>query len=216
MDSSPLTVAAKLDLTAAAATGFATAFSLIMAIGVQNAFVLRQGVLRRNVFWVCLICAVSDAILISAGVLLARTLGDHAQRQIEWITWAGAAFLIAYGGLAAVRAMSPGRLVLSENGKRPLGADVVTCLALTWMNPHVYVDTVGLIGAVSTGFIQVIEKAAFAGGAISASFTFFFALGYGARILAPLLSRPGAWAALDALIAIVMWSIAASLVAGVV
>lgn len=197
----------------AAVTGFATGFTLILAIGAQNAFVLRQGLMRAHVFWVCLVCALSDAILISAGVLLAGTVGQRAQWALDWLTWAGAAFLIAYGAMAARRAASPGRLVAVQRAPRALGPVILTCLALTWLNPHVYLDTLGLIGAVSAGFTPGAAKTAFGGGAVAASFVFFFALGYGARLFAPALARPRAWAALDLLIAVVMWAIAASLVA---
>ena len=195
----------------AALTGFATAFSLILAIGAQNAFVLRQGLVRQHVFWVCLICAVSDAILITAGVIGTGAIGAHAPWIIEVLTWGGAAFLIVYGAIAARRALNPGRLVASGRGEGSLRAAVVTCLALTWLNPHVYLDTVGLIGAVSTGF-EGPAKMAFGVGAVTSSFTFFFGLGYGARLLAPLFARPRAWAILDGLIALVMWAIAASLI----
>jgi L-lysine exporter family protein LysE/ArgO len=197
----------------ASATGFATGFSLILAIGAQNAFVLRQGLLRAHVFWICLICAVSDAVLISAGVLLAGRIGGQAGWAITLITWAGAGFLIVYGGLAAWRASSPGRMLASERTPQAFGGALLTCLALTWLNPHVYVETVGLIGAVSTGFKATIEKLAFGGGAAAASFVFFFGLGYGARLLAPAFSRPKAWAFMDGMIAIVMFLLAMSLIA---
>lgn len=197
----------------ASATGFATGFVLILAIGAQNAFVLRQGLLRSHVFWICLACGISDAVLIAVGVVLAGRVDADTALPIEWITWAGAAFLLAYGAMAARRASSPGRLVASERAPEGLGAALLTCLALTWLNPHVYVDTVGLIGAVSTGFVDRVEKTAFGGGAAAASFVFFFGLGYGARLLAPVFSRPKAWSYLDATIALVMFALAGSLIA---
>lgn len=197
----------------ATATGFATGLSLIMAIGAQNAFVLRQGLLGMHVFWICLLCALSDAVLISAGVLLAGSISAQAQWAIDWLTLAGAAFLIVYGCMAASRAFSPGRLIASERAPKALGRAILTCIALTWLNPHVYLDTVGLIGAVSAGFNEMAEKTAFGGGAVAASFVFFFALGYGGQLLAPVLSRPRAWAALEATIAVVMWLLAVSLAA---
>jgi L-lysine exporter family protein LysE/ArgO len=196
----------------AAATGFATGFSLILAIGAQNAFVLRQGLLRAHVFWVCLLCALSDAVLISVGVLLARSISNRAEWAIEWITWAGAAFLIAYGCVSVWRASSPGRLIASENAPRALWRAAATCLALTWLNPHVYLDTVGLIGAVSTGFKDATDKLAFGAGAVAASFVFFFGLGYGARLFAPIFSQPRAWAIMDLCIALVMFILAGSLI----
>ena len=200
----------------AAAIGFATGFSLILAIGAQNAFVLRQGLMRSHVLMVCLICALSDAVLIIAGVAGAGTLVAHAPAAITWLTWGGAGFLIAYGAIAAVGAVSPGRLVAAERAVRSRRRAALVCLALTWLNPHVYLDTVGLVGAVSTRFIELSNKVAFAAGAVAASFVFFFGLGYGARLLAPLLARPRAWAVLDGLIAAVMWTIAATLIASVV
>ena len=197
----------------ASATGFATGFSLILAIGAQNAFVLRQGLLRAHVFWICLVCALSDAALISAGVVLAGGMGSRTDWPMDWIAWATAAFLTVYGAMAAWRASSPGRLLASERGPQALGGALLTCLALTWLNPHVYVDTVGLIGGVSTGFRETVEKTAFGGGAVAASFVFFFGLGYGARLIAPAFSRPRAWVLMDTAIALVMFALAASLVA---
>lgn len=196
----------------AATSGFATGFSLILAIGAQNAFVLRQGLIRRHVFWICLFCAASDAVLISLGILLADRVGAQVDWSIDLITWAGALFLIFYGGMALGRSFSPGRLIASGHKEQTLFRALLTCFALTWLNPHVYLDTVGLIGIVSVGFDTALKKAAFWGGAVAASFVFFFALGFGARLLAPALSRPKAWQILDACIAILMWSIAASLI----
>lgn len=199
----------------AAATGFATGLSLILVIGAQNAFVLRQGLRGSHVFWICLICGLSDAVLIAIGVAGADTIGALAPWAIDWLTWGGAAFLILYGAIAAQNALSPGRLVATAQGPNGSGrTTILTCLALTWLNPHVYLDTVGLIGAVSTGFSENSAKLAFGGGAIAASFVFFFGLGYGARLLAPTLARPRAWAVLDGAVALLMWTIAATLIAG--
>ena len=125
----------------------------------------------------------------------------------------GAAFLIIYGGMAARRVFSPGRLLASERSPQSLGSAALTCLALTWLNPHVYLDTAWLIGAVSTGFTEGVEKAAFGAAAIAASFVFFFGLGYGGWLLAPMFSQPRAWAILDLSIAFVMFLIAVSLIA---
>jgi L-lysine exporter family protein LysE/ArgO len=195
-------------------TGFGTALSLILAIGAQNAFVLRQGLQRTHVFCVCLICALSDAILIAIGVAAAGSIAALAPWAITALTWGGAAFLAVYGFLSLRRAFHPGVLRASERGNGSLRATIITCLALTWLNPHVYLDTVGLIGAVSTGFAGWPGKFAFGGGAILASFVFFFSLGYGARLLAPIFARPRAWAVLDVIIAAVMWWIAAVLILG--
>ena len=193
--------------------GLLLGLSLIVAIGAQNAFVLRQGLRGEHVLAVCLTCAVSDAVLILVGV------GGFA-RAGAWLPWletatryAGAAFLLAYGlrsFRAAVRA--GGALTPSAAGPAGLGATLATCLALTWLNPHVYLDTVVLLGAVSTQFAA--DKPAFALGAMTASFLFFFALGYGARLLRPVFGRPGAWRVLDGVIGVVMCTIAATLAAG--
>ncbi|HYG88209.1 MAG TPA: LysE/ArgO family amino acid transporter [Azospirillum sp.] len=190
--------------------GLLLGFSLIVAIGAQNAFVLRQGLRGEYILGICLTCAVSDAVLILAGVT------GFAQASV-WLPWldpvtryAGAAFLFVYGLLsfrAAIRsgdALTPATAVPAG-----LGATLATCLGLTWLNPHVYLDTVVLIGSVSTQFAE--GKGGFALGAITASFAFFFALGYGARLLRPLFARPGAWRVLEAGIGLVMWTIAAAL-----
>ena len=198
----------------AALTGFGTGFSLILAIGAQNSFVLRQGLMRAHVFWVCLICALSDAVLIAIGVAGINGLGAAVPWLIETLTWGGAAFLLVYGILSLRRAFHPGALRAANQSAGPLRATLLTCLALTWLNPHVYLDTVGLIGAVSTGFPGLSGKLAYGGGAVLASFVFFFGLGYGARLLEPIFARPRAWVVLDVAIALVMWSIAATLIFG--
>ncbi len=203
-----------MNLAAAAATGFATGFSLILAIGAQNAFVLRQGLMRAHVFWICLTCAASDAVLITAGVA-----GFGAvTAQLPWLPTvmvvAGAAFLFVYG-LMRLRAAWLGghRLGSAAGDGQSLRAAVAACLAFTWANPHVYLDTLALIGAVSLGFSGA-ARLAFGIGAVAASFVFFFALGYGARMLAPVMQSPRAWRLLDAGIGILMWVLAAGLLAG--
>lgn len=195
----------------AAVTGFVTGFSLILAIGAQNAFVLRQGLMQAHVFWVCLVCAFSDAALITVGVAGAGSIGAAFPDAIIALTWGGVAFLVVYGALSLRRAFRPEVLRAADTGTGSLRVALVTCLALTWLNPHVYLDTIGLIGAVSTGFVDIIDKLAYGSGAILASVVFFFGLGYGARLLAPFFARPRAWAVLDVGIALVMWSIAATL-----
>lgn len=192
--------------------GFLLGLSLIVAIGAQNAFVLRQGLRGEHVLAVCLTCAASDAVLILAGV------GGFAQAA-GWLPWletatryAGAAFLFVYGlrsFRASVRASDA--LAPADGAPARFGATLATCLALTWLNPHVYLDTVVLLGSVSTQFAA--DKGYFALGAMAASFTFFFSLGYGARLLRPVFARPGAWRVLDAGIGCVMCTIAATLVA---
>ena len=197
----------------AALAGFAAMFALIVAIGAQNAFVLRQGLIREHVFWICLICGGSDAILVSAGVAGMGTIVEAVPRLLNFMTWAGAAFLIVYGALSLRRAFKPESLHAASNGRHSLRSAVLTCLALTWLNPHVYLDTLGLLGAISTSF-EDEARVAFAGGAVAASFAFFFTLGYGAQFLAPVFARPRAWMILDIVIALIMWSIAAALIMG--
>ncbi len=189
--------------------GFALGFSLILVIGAQNAFVLRQGLRREHVFAVCMTCALSDAMLIALGV---TSLGRVAQ-ALPWIApvmrYGGAGFLIFYGVLNARAAWRGGeRLKPGQNGRGSLRSALLTSLALTWLNPHVYLDTVVLLGSVSAQYDPAIW---FGIGAASASFAFFFSLGYGARLLAHLFARPAAWRVLDSVVALTMWGIAALL-----
>jgi L-lysine exporter family protein LysE/ArgO len=196
---------------APAATGFATAFALILAIGAQNAFVLRQGLMRQHVFWLCLFCAVSDALLIAAGVLGFGALVTLYPGFPRITALAGAAFLLAYGALR-FRAALRGEDALTLTGKSAtLWPTLATAAAFTWLNPHVYLDTLGLIGAVSTQFAGA-RKIAFGLGAATSSFVFFFGLGYGARLLAPLMQSARAWRVLDLGIALTMWTLAAGLI----
>lgn len=189
--------------------GFGLGLSLILAIGAQNAFVLRQGLRREHVFWICLTCAVSDAILIAAGV---AGFGRLAL-AFPWIEpvmlYGGGAFLIWYGGLSFRRAWRGGAsLTTSADGPTGLSTALLMVLGLTWLNPHVYLDTVVFVGSVAA---QSGDKVMFGAGAICASFVFFFGLGYGAQLLVPFFRRPEAWRLLDTLIGLVMWSIAAKL-----
>lgn len=201
-----------LALLQAGITGFLIGFGLIVAIGAQNAFVLRQGLARRHVFAVCLFCALSDATLILAGVAGLGVFIQGSPTLLAVATLGGAAFLVVYGALAARRALSPGTLEAAAGpGETSLKATIATAAGFTFLNPHVYLDTVVLVGALSAPFAGA-AKIAYAVGAMSASFTWFFALGYGARLLAPVFARPQAWRALDAFIAVVMWAIAAKLV----
>lgn len=194
----------------AAATGFAAGLSLIVAIGAQNAFVLRQGLLRSHVFWICLICAASDAILVSIGVAGFGALSEKAPWLEPAMRYGGAAFLTWYGFRSFRAALRPRAMEGADQAAPSLRAAVLTCLALTWLNPHVYLDTVALLGAISSPY-QGADRLAFGAGAVTASFAFFFSLGYGARYLAPLFARPAAWRVLDIAIGIVMWTIAATL-----
>ena len=197
---------------AAGAEGFAFGFSLILAIGAQNAYVLRQGLLNRHVFWVCLICAASDAALIAAGVLGVGTLAASSPVAVRIAAGAGAVFLFGYGGLRLRSAARP-RAMTAETGgtAESLKTAAMTTLALTWLNPHVYLDTVLLLGGISARFAGW-GRGFFGLGAVAASFVFFFSLGYGARRLAPVFARPSAWRILDATVAVVMFAIGARLV----
>ena len=197
-------------LMAAFGTGFATAFSLILAIGAQNAFVLRQGLMRSQVFAVCLVCALSDAILIALGVAGFSAVVEQVPWLPKAMLYGGALFLFGYGALRIRAGLTTSQVLDTSGQAQPLRPAILTCLALTWLNPHVYLDTFGLIGAVSTQF-DGTGKLAFGAGAVSSSFVFFFGLGYGARLLAPYLSSARAWSILDILIGILMWILAIGL-----
>ena len=200
-------------MTGAALTGFVTGFSLILAIGAQNAFVLRQGILRRHVLPLCLLCALSDAALIAAGVAGFGTLAHALPWFPRAMARAGAAFLLL-DGAQRLRAAWLGdyRMVLAGDSAA-LGPTLAMGAAFTWLNPHVYLDTLGLVGAVSTQF-EGARRIAFGLGATAASFVFFFALGYGARLLAPIMRSSDAWRRLDLGIAVVMWALAFGLLRG--
>lgn len=192
--------------------GFLSGGALIVAIGAQNAFVLERGLARSHVLAICLICALSDAVLIAAGV---GGLGSLIVRQpslITVVTVGGALFLFAYAALALRRAIRPSALLVRGERAMTLRAAVGTCLALTFLNPHVYLDTVVLLGSLSARYGATEGRLLFAVGAMGASFAWFFALGYGARLLAPLFARPAAWRVLDGVIAIVMAVLGLSLV----
>lgn len=201
------------DLLAPAGTGFATAFVLILAIGAQNAFVLRQGLRKQHVLAICLVCALSDAALIAAGVAGFGAVTTLYPSLPRIMAYAGAAFLIGYGATRFHAAWKGGEAINTDGQAQALLPAVLTCLALTWLNPHVYLDTLGLIGAVSTGFVGS-AKIAFAFGAMASSFVFFFALGFGARLLAPVMQSPRAWQVLDIGIGLLMWVLALGLIFG--
>ncbi|MFY1897754.1 LysE/ArgO family amino acid transporter [Achromobacter xylosoxidans] len=198
-------------MTSAFLPGFFLSLSLILAIGAQNAFVLRQGLRQEHVFAVCLVCAVSDAILIAAGVA-GFGLASHALPWLEPVLrYGGALFLLAYAARSLRSALhNHGSLTPSGRQAAGLGATLATCLAFTWLNPHVYLDTVVLLGSISSQYEG--HKAAFALGAMAASFTFFFTLGFGARLLRPVFASQAAWRALDVLVGIAMLAIALKLV----
>ncbi|SIT68632.1 L-lysine exporter [Microbacterium sp. RU33B] len=206
--------------------GLGLGFSLIIAIGAQNLFVLRQGLRREHVFVVAAVCAVSDAVLIVLGVSGIGFVLQALPWLIDVVRWAGAAFLIVYGLLAARRAWRPAPQALEvveteEEASSPppasatrtatrLAPVVLTVLALTWLNPHVYLDTVFLLGTVANTHGD--DRWLFAAGAVTASFVWFFALAFGARFLSRWLATPRAWRILDAVIAVVMIGLGISLV----
>jgi L-lysine exporter family protein LysE/ArgO len=193
--------------------GFGTSAALIIAIGAQNAFVLRQGLARAHVLPVVLICALSDALLISAGILGLGALVQQHPALLALARWGGATFLLVYGFIAARRALRPGSMQAADGAAGSLRTALLACLAFTWLNPHVYLDTVVLLGSIASQQPDE-QRAAFGVGAVSASMVWFTALGFGARWLAPLFARPAAWRVLDGLIACVMWAIAWGLITG--
>lgn len=200
-------------MTTAFIPGFLLSLGLIVAIGAQNAFVLRQGLRKEHVFIICLACAFSDAVLIAAGV---AGFGV-AVGALPWLEpamrYGGALFLFVYAARSlrsALRAQHE-HLEPSSRHAQDWRAALATCLALTWLNPHVYLDTVVLLGSISSQYEG--RKFAFALGASFASFSFFFALGYGARLLRPIFASAGAWRALDAGVGIVMLAIGVGLLA---
>jgi L-lysine exporter family protein LysE/ArgO len=197
----------------ALAAGFALSFSLILAIGAQNAFVLRQGLRRAHVGAVVAVCCLSEGILIFSGVAGFGALAQAAPWAIDAMRWAGVAFLVAYG-LKSLWVAWTQTEALEAGGaaEQSLRAAVATTLALTWANPHVYLDTVGLIGAVATTYGP--GRWMFGAGALSASVLFFVLLGYGARALAPLFARPAAWRVLDAVVGVTMLALAVKLALG--
>ncbi|WP_017545320.1 LysE/ArgO family amino acid transporter [Nocardiopsis prasina] len=214
--------------------GLGTGLALIVAIGAQNAYLLRLGIDGRpsSVLAVVLVCAVSDALLITAGVVGIGGLVEAMPTAMVVIRLLGAGFLIVYGLFAAHRALRPGRaevlvptesepaqptqgagVALATTRSTGTGAAVVTALALTWLNPHVYLDTVLFLGSVAS---QQVGEARWwwAGGAVTGSFVWFFALGFGARLLRPVFAKPGAWRVLDGIIALVMLTLGLRLALG--
>ncbi|MER6424982.1 LysE/ArgO family amino acid transporter [Streptomyces sp. NPDC001137] len=198
-------------LTAAAA-GFGTGLSLIVAIGAQNAFVLRQGIRRDAVLAVVGICVLSDAVLIALGVGGVGAVVVAYPQALTAVGLIGGAFLLCYGALAARRVLKPGGALQTE-GETALSRRraVLTCLALTWLNPHVYLDTVFLLGSIAAHRGPL--RWTFGLGAALASLCWFAALGFGARALGRFLARPAAWRILDGLVAATMITLGGLLVA---
>jgi len=192
--------------------GFITGAALIIAIGAQNAFVLRQGIIRNHVFAVTLICILIDASLIAVGVGGFGAILTQNQILLISAKWGGAGFLIYYGFLSFRAMLKNEALEIDLEGKKlSLKAAMVTVLALSLLNPHVYLDTVVLLGTI--GAQELLEhRPFFVAGAIVASVLWFAALGYGARFLQPFFRKPSAWKILDFITGIIMWMIAISLV----
>jgi len=191
-------------------SGFALSLSLILAIGAQNAFVLRQGLRGQHVFAVVMTCALSDAVLIALGVFGFVTLADLVEKLATPLRYAASLFLFGYGILSFRSAWRGGHaLSAAEEGASSMRQALSICLALTWLNPHVYVDTVLLLGSVSLNYVPY--TAVFAAGAMTASLVFFASLGYGAAALRPIFATPKAWRLLDVLVGLVMWWLATML-----
>ena len=197
-------------MVSAALSGFLVSLSLILAIGAQNAFVLRQGLRREHVGAVVLACGLSDAVLMTAGVLGFGALSEAMPWLGNAMRLGGAAFLIVYGALRFRAALRGGAALMPTDATAaPLGRVLATCLLLTWANPHVYLDTLVLVGTLSAQYAPY--SGYFGLGAVTASFTFFAALGYGARLLAPVFARPASWVVLEVVVGCTMWAIAAGL-----
>lgn len=201
-------------MSAIFAQGFGLGFGLIVAIGSQNAFVLRQGLLRRHLFVTALICSTSDAILIFFGIYGFGAIVLRYPSLILLTTWGGSIFLFFYG-LRAFWSLFKSRNLYSDaiDNEADLRSTILATLAFTWLNPHVYLDTLVLVGSVGTQFADG-NRLIFGAGAAAASIVWFFGLAYGAAQLAPWLNKPNTWRILNALIGIIMWWIAFNLVAG--
>lgn len=192
--------------------GFTSTAILVAAIGAQNAFVLRQGLRREHVLPVVLVCALSDAVLLQAGVW---GMGGVLAARPEWaqaMRWAGALFLTGYAIRAGARVFQPGHLLVAANGPgASLRSTLLTVMALTWLNPHVYLDTVLLLGTMASPY-PMWARATFAAGGSLASALWFLSLGFGSRWLAPVFASPTAWRALDAGTAATMVALASVMV----
>jgi len=193
-------------------TGLLLGFSLIIAIGAQNTFVLRQGIGNNHIFYIVLFCAISDAILIIIGISGISYFINGLSTQIsDWLFGFSAIWLSGYG-ILRVKALfrNDKAIIIDEKLNKNLSSSLLLASIITFANPHVYIDTMVLIGAVSQQFLGE-NKFAFGFGAILASFIFFFSLGYGARLLIPIMQSPNSWRVLDVVVAIIMFSIAISL-----
>jgi len=191
-------------------TGFILGFSLILVIGAQNSFVLRQGLMGRHVFTVALFCSLSDAVLISIGVAgISIFLNNFINLVSDWLFGISAIWLAGYGLLRLKDAVIGKSILIAENSSvNGLASTLSFLVVLTFANPHVYLDTVVLIGSVSQQFPDNNTKLSYVLGASIASFVFFFSLAYGAKFLSPVMQRPIAWRLLDSFIAFVMFGLA--------
>ena len=195
----------------AAVEGFALSIGLILALGPQNVFVMRQGLIRSHVFAVCLACSIFDAVLITAGVRGMGSFLSGIEGAEKWIAIGASSFLLGYGLLRIKSAMSPVGMSTDGEGESNLKATIGAAAAFTFLNPHVYVDTLLLIGGTSSRYLGD-ERIAFGIGAATASFVFFFSLGCGARSLSDVLNRPKVWRYIDLSIACIMFVIAAAII----
>lgn len=195
-------------------SGFLVGLGLIVAIGAQNAFVLKQGLKQQYVFWICLVCALSDSLLILLGVAGFAQVIQHFPKLVDISKYLGALFLLIYGAKHFYSAYAVTQsLVPAEHTPKNFLQIIGVCLAFTWLNPHVYLDTVVLVGSVSTQY--GLYKWYFAFGAVCSSWLFFYALGYGAKFLLPRFQKPLSWKILDMVIGVMMWGIALSLLLSV-
>ncbi|MCZ9884321.1 LysE/ArgO family amino acid transporter [Arthrobacter sp. B2a2-09] len=206
------------DVFHAAGLGLGTGLALIIAIGAQNAFVLRQGIRGEHVGAIVAVCAISDAVLIAAGVLGTGALLTAAPAAVVVLRYVGAAFLVTYGVMAARRILKPQALVSAEHGasgagRRGMAAALATVMALTWLNPHVYLDTVLLLGSVANAQGPGLQWW-FGAGAMLGSILWFCSLGFGARLLRGFFARPASWRILDGGIAVTMVGLGVGLALG--
>ena len=194
----------------AAVEGFALSIGLILALGPQNVFVMRQGLMKSHVFAVCLACSIFDAVLITAGVLGMGAFLSSIEGAEKTIAIGATLFLVGYGFLRIRSAMNPEGMSTEGEGESSLKATIGAAAAFTFLNPHVYVDTLLLIGGTSSRYLGD-ERIAFGIGAATASFVFFFSLGYGAKSLSEVLNKPKSWRYIYLSIACIMFFIAAAI-----
>jgi L-lysine exporter family protein LysE/ArgO len=191
--------------------GFGTGGALIVAIGAQNAFVLSQGVRGNYHVIIALVCIFCDAVFITLGVAGLGAVVSTNPSLSQWVAWGGAVFLLFYGFLSLRSAIRGGSLETRDRAVRSFRAAIITTLAVTLLNPHFYLDTVILLGSVSSQF-QGGNRLYFGAGAVSASTLWFICLSLGGRMLAPLFKKQASWRLLDGLVCVTMWAIAVSLI----